>query len=415
MTAGVAARTLGQRVTAAFQSKEAADASRRRTLATNAEKMASTMGHLKGAAMKVGQMLSADPDFLPEEMNDALSTLQQNAPPMPFEVVKEVVEAALSAPLDQLFESFSTEPIGAASIGQVHRAMTRDGQDVAVKVQYPGIADSIESDMKNMASLLNLARAKVPKERIDAYVDEVTETLKKESDYLNEADNLERFQVVLKDLPELRAPTPVFELSRRNVLTMEFIEGPRLTDWLITASETQKTQKGEALIKAYITMMHEHGVLHADPHPGNFLVDNEERVVFLDLGCVRDFETSFAEGLAGILIGVWRSDLDRVMRELAALDFQTEGVDPELIWEWLELILEPLITPGLFDFGAWPIHENSRAFVLKNPSILSFAPPRQALFYVRVLAGLRGLLGKASVRMDAHAISKAAIQSLGYR
>lgn len=404
--AGVAARHLTQRVVSAFQSGEAAEESKRRALEKSAASIATTFGELKGAAMKVGQMLSTDPELLPPEVTDKLAGLQKDAPPMPFAMVRDVVEDALGAPLDEVFPTFSREPIGAASIGQVHRATTREGEDVAVKVQYPGIADTIESDMKNLGALLGFARATVPKERLDAYLDEVTSVLVRESDYLWEADQLERFQTVLKDVEGVRAPLPVHEYTRKNLLTMSYVEGRRLSDWLLDATDEEKQRQGTRLIKMYITMVHVHGALHADPHPGNFLVDEQGEIVLLDMGCVRDYDLAFSDQLLDIVRFMWRGDLEGTQATWRAMGFKDDGVDPEVVYEYLEMLLEPLLANREFDFGGWPIHERGLKFVKDHPSLLTFAPPKEAIFYLRVLAGLRGLLGSAGVHVNAHRIAK---------
>ncbi len=404
--AGVAARHLTQRVVSAFQSEQAAEQGKRRALEKSAASIVTTFGELKGAAMKVGQMLSTDPELLPPELTDKLSLLQKDAPPMPFSLVRDVVEEALGAPLDEVFPTFSREPIGAASIGQVHRATTREGEDVAVKVQYPGIGDTIESDMKNLGALLGFARATVPKERLDAYLDEVTEVIKRESDYLFEADQLERFQTVLRDVEGVRAPLPVHDYTRKNVLTMTFASGTRLSDWLATASDEQRKRQATRLIKAYIEMVHVHGALHADPHPGNFLVDESGEIVLLDLGCVRDYDLRFADHLLDIVRFLRRGELEELQRTWQELGFKDDGVEPETIYEYLELLFEPLLVDKEFDFGAWPIHERGLKFVKEHPSLLTFAPPREAIFYLRVLAGLRGLLGSGGVGVNAYRIAK---------
>lgn len=413
MTAGVAARHLGQRVASAFQTEEEAEAARRRHLERSATSIAATFGELKGAAMKVGQMLSTDPELLPPEITGALATLQKDAPPMDPELVRSVVEDALGGVLEDHYEFFSEKPIGAASIGQVHRARTREGQDVAVKIQYPGIADTLESDLKNLGSLLNLARARIPRDRVDSYLEEVTEVLKRESDYLNEADTLERFQTVLRDVEGVRVPTPVYELTRRNLLTMELIEGERLSDWLARQDEETKQRTGRRLIEAYIEMVHTHGALHADPHPGNFLVDGQENVVFLDLGCVREYDMAFSDGLIEILVALWRHDLDAMQAAWRRLGFQDDGVDPEVVYDWIEMALEPLVADRDFDFGVWRINEAGMQFMKKHPSILGFAPPKEVLFYLRVLAGLRGMFAASGVRVNAYRMSKEAVRARG--
>ncbi len=414
MTAGFAARQFTQKVVGAFQNEEQREDNRRKALKTSAEQIADGLGQLKGAAMKVGQMLSIDPELIPDEMADALARLQTEAPPMSFATVKAEVEAALGMSLDEAFSEFGPAPVGSASIGQVHRATTVDGQDVAVKIQYPGIADTIESDMKNLGTLLNLARAKISRERVDAYLDELTEVIKRESDYLAEADNLERFQTVLKDVEGVRVPLPVFDLSRPNLLVMEYVEGTRLSTWITEAPEEDRLRAGTRLIQSYITMMHDHQTLHADPHPGNFLVDDAGRIVFLDLGCVRDYDRTFTDGLLHIIIAMWRHDVDALMVGLEECGFATQGIDPELIYEWLGLVLAPLLTRGPFDYGTWNIQEQGVRFVKKHPALLNFHPPREALFYLRVLAGLRGLMGTGGVKIDAYRLARDGVKARGY-
>ncbi len=415
MTAGVTARQVTNRVVTAFQNDEDAEASRKRALALSAEQIVETMGQLKGAAMKIGQMLSADPEALPGEVTDALAKLQAEAPPMEFSMVKEVVEEALGDSLSALFSDFSETPIGAASIGQVHRGRLQSGMDVAIKVQYPGIANTIESDMKNLGSLLQLARAKVSRERLDSYVDEVTEVIKRESDYLAEADALERFQIILGDVEGVRVPIPVHEYTRRTVLTMEYIEGARLVDWLNTASPDKRKMQAERLIMSYIEMVHLHNALHADPHPGNFIVDASENIVFLDLGCVRDYAPQFGDGLIRLILSMWQGDLDRLMATLDDMGFVSEGIEPDLIYEWLELILTPLMANRPVNFGELKINDKAMRFVKDNPSILGFAPPQEALFYVRVLAGLRGVLASTNSSVNAYQIARDAVKRLGIK
>jgi predicted unusual protein kinase regulating ubiquinone biosynthesis (AarF/ABC1/UbiB family) len=451
LSASVAARHLTQKVVSAFTDEESAQESERRAMAQSAEQMRKTLGELKGAAMKVGQMLATDPEILPPEIAEQLSQLQHSAPPMDLATVRGVVEGALEQKLEDVFTSFSEKPIGAASIGQVHRATTKDGMNVAVKVQYPGIADTIASDMKNLGSLLVIARAQLPKDRVDAYLDEVTTVLQKESDYLNEADNLERFQVLLKDVEGVRVPIPVHELTRKQVLVMELFEGERLEDWLAKAPPEQKTVQGRRFLKAYLEMIHRHGALHADPHPGNFLVlttmessngaptggrlsgggpasgsagageglatatpeNGVPPIGILDLGCVRDYPVGFMDDQLRLLAGLWKHDIQALQTTWRKLGFMDKGVDPELIYDWLQLIFEPLTSNKITDFGTWKIHETALRFVLDNPSIKLWAPPREVLFYVRVLAGLRALMHKVGMRLNVYELSREVCRERG--
>lgn len=417
--ASVTARHVAQRVAGAFSDEATAAEGEKRARAKSAEQMTKTLGELKGAAMKLGQMLATDPEILPPEFMAQLSLLQHSAPAMAFSTVKAAVEAAFERPLDELYAEFSEEPIGAASIGQVHRARTKDGMAVAVKVQYPGIADTIRSDMKNLGSLLVMARAAVPKQRVDDYLEEITTVIERESDYLCEADNLERFQVVLKNVVGVRVPIPVHELTRKTVLTMELFRGRRLEEWLAAAPEEQKTAQGQRLLAAYLEMIHEHGALHADPHPGNFLVLEDETVDgvppigVLDLGCVRDFPIEFMDLQLRLLTALWRHDLDSMQQTWRQMGFLDDRVDAELIYDWLSLLFEPLLVDRVTDFGAWKVHESAMRFVLDNPSIKLWAPPREVLFYVRVLAGVRALLHKVGMKVNAYQISRRVVRERG--
>lgn len=416
--ASVTARHVAQRVAGAFSDEATAAEREKRARSKSAEQMTKTLGELKGAAMKIGQMLSTDPELLPPEFVDQLSQLQHSAPAMDFPTVKAAIERAFERPLDELFAEFSQQPIGAASIGQVHRARTRDGQDVAVKVQYPGIADTIRSDMKNLGSLLVMARAAIPKDRVDGYLEEITTVIERESDYLNEAENLERFQVLLKDVQGVRVPIPVHELTRRTVLTMEFFRGKKLEDWLSAASDEHKTAQGQRLLRAYLEMIHEHGALHADPHPGNFLVLDDEGsevppIGLLDLGCVRDFPVAFMDLQLKLLVGLWRHDLDAIQAIWREMGFLDTHVDAELVYDWLCLLFEPLLVDRVTDFGAWRVNESAMRFVLDNPSIKLWAPPREVLFYVRVLAGVRALLHKVGMKVNAYQISRQVVRERG--
>jgi len=420
LTASVTARHLGQKVAAAFQDDDARARAKKEAQKRSATQITKTLGELKGAAMKVGQMMATDPELLPPEMVDELAALQHSAPAMPLATVRSVVESALGRPLDDVFASFSPEPIGAASIGQVHKAVVRaDGAVVAVKVQYPGIGDTIRSDIRNLQGLFNLMRAHVSKERLDDWVDEFTAVIERESDYLREADNLERFHFVLKGLPGVRVPTPVHELTRRNVLVMEFFAGEKLEPWLLQASSEQKTVQARRLMEFFLQTMHRHHLLHADPHPGNFVVLTGEPAVdgapplgILDAGCVREYEPAFTDDLITFLVALWKHDTDKMLAVTRKLGF-ADGNDIGDVYEWNQIILAPLLHDREWDFGAWKIQEDALRFVLDHPAIKAWAPPREILFYVRTLAGLRGLLHKTGVKMNACRLARAMAEERG--
>jgi len=421
LTASVTARHLGQRVAAAFRDEDAQQRATHEAQKKTASEITRTLGELKGAAMKVGQMMATDPELLPPPMLEQLSTLQHSAPSMPFATVKGVVEGALGRPLDDVFASFSEQPIGAASIGQVHCGVLKDdGSKVAIKVQYPGIADTIRSDMKNLGNLFALLRTQVPKDRLDAWLEEFTSVLERESDYLREADNLERFHVVLKGTRGVRVPAPVPEHTRKNVLVMEFFDGKKLEPWLLQATEAQRTTQAARLMEVFLQTMHRHHLLHADPHPGNFLVltgepdiDGAPPLGLLDAGCVREYDAAFTDELIRFLVALWRHDADEMVAVTMRLGFSA-GQDIEEVYEWNQIILGPLLEDRDWDFGAWKIRDDAMRFLLSHPNIKAWSPPREILFYVRTLAGLRGLLHKTGVKLNVYRLARAMAEERGF-
>jgi predicted unusual protein kinase regulating ubiquinone biosynthesis (AarF/ABC1/UbiB family) len=421
LTASVTARHLGARVVSAFRDDDENEKAAQATQKKTASQITKTLGELKGAAMKVGQMMATDPELLPPSMIEELSTLQHSAPAMPFATVKGVVEAALGHALDDVFVEFSEAPIGAASIGQVHRGVLKDdGSKVAVKVQYPGIADTIRSDMRNLGNLFALLRTQVPKEKLDAWLEEFTSVIEREGDYLREADNLERFHVVLKNTRGVRVPAPVHEHTRKNVLVMEFFDGEKLEPWLMKATEAQKTTQAVRLMEVFLQTMHRHQLLHADPHPGNFLVltgeadvDGAPPLGLLDAGCVREYDVAFTDDLVRFLVALWRHDIDEMAAVTTRLGFGGAGQDLEEVYDWNQIILGPLLEDRDWDFGAWKIQDEAVRFLLAHPNIKAWAPPREMLFYVRTLAGLRGLLHKTGVKVNAYRLARAMAEERG--
>jgi predicted unusual protein kinase regulating ubiquinone biosynthesis (AarF/ABC1/UbiB family) len=195
MTASVAGQYAGQRARRLFRSEEYSEGARSESYTRMADRIADTLGEMKGAVMKVGQIASQTQDFLPKEFSDALQRLQKEAPPMPFEVIVGQIENELGKPVSELFDYLQEQPYAAASIGQVHRARMKDGTDVIIKVQYPGVDESCDSDLKQLRMALKLGGLlKLPKEHVDQLFGEIRVRLKEELDYENEAENLALFR-----------------------------------------------------------------------------------------------------------------------------------------------------------------------------------------------------------------------------
>lgn len=382
-----------------------------RAFEDNAQVIADVLGELKGASLKVGQLLSADPELLPDGFSEVIAQLQKDAPPMRYETVVGQIERSLGRDLQSVFTYFSDEPIGSASIGQVHRATLDSGEDVAVKVQYPGVVEALESDLKMLKSLLVYGRLVVDKGRLEEYFDEVRDFVILEADYETEAANMERFREILGRREGFRAPRPFPKWTTDKVLVMEYVEGEKLDEALAEREENARQALLERWVRTYMWLFHEVHELHADPHPGNFLLTDDDRIVMLDYGAVKAFEPSFADGMLEIMVSCWENDDRRAVelyRELgfAADEADLEGFDPELLRGYHDIILEPFLTDGPFDFGGWSPAMRGKKYMMRHPSFLKIVPPQEAMLYLRTLSGIKGLLNKLDAALDVNAMAR---------
>ncbi|MET0910133.1 MAG: AarF/ABC1/UbiB kinase family protein [Ilumatobacteraceae bacterium] len=263
---------------------------------TTAQHVADELGQMKGALMKLGQMASYLDEGLPEPLRMALSQLQSNAPPMAIDLVIATVEAELGGPIDDLFVEFDPEPIAAASIGQVHRAIVLDPttgaeRAVAVKVQYPGIGEAIESDLKNADMLGVLLRQGFGGLDPDEMIEEIKIRLSEELDYRIEARNQQRFADDYRDHPFIRIPEVVPELSTGRVLTSELIVGFGWKE-LLERPQDERDRVGEIIFRFVFRSLYGLGAFNGDPHPGNYLFHDDGTVTFLDFGLVKRFTSA---------------------------------------------------------------------------------------------------------------------------
>jgi predicted unusual protein kinase regulating ubiquinone biosynthesis (AarF/ABC1/UbiB family) len=300
---------MGSRVTTGYVSDSArevfASAERRegirseRQLRTTAE-VVQTLGSMKGAFMKLGQMASYLDASLDPEVRRTLAQLQDNAPPMSAELAASVIEAELGRPPDAVFAEWDPVPLASASIGQVHKAITADGRAVAVKVQYPGVDDAIRADLDNSATLLSVIRLAFPSLDAQAVVGELRERIGEELDYILEARNQTMFARHYQDHPFIHVPAVVAELSTRRVLTSELVVGARYEE-VLGWSQHERDQAGEAIFRFVFGGLYQMHVFNGDPHPGNYLFHGEGRVTFLDFGLVKWFEPDDVELLAAMV------------------------------------------------------------------------------------------------------------------
>ncbi len=270
-----------------------ADAARREELDVarqlkTAEAVAETLGNMKGAMMKLGQMASYLDQGMPETVRDALAELQQDAPPMAPELAARVITEELGAGPDVLFAEWDPVPIAAASIGQVHRAMTHDGRAVAVKVQYPGVDAAIKGDLDNAGMLFTAMTFLFPGLDPEPLVEELRDRIIEELDYRLEADNQRLFAETYAGHPFIHVPAVVDELSATRVLTTELAPGVRFAE-MLTWSQEEKDLAAETIYRFVFGSLYRLSAFNGDPHPGNYLFEPGGKVTFLDYGLVKRF------------------------------------------------------------------------------------------------------------------------------
>ena len=304
---------------------------------TNARRVYETILKLQGLFIKVGQALSIMANFLPEAFRAELEGLQDQVPPRPFEEISSRIEEELGSKPRELFARFDRVPLASASLGQVHEAETRDGRRVAVKVQHLDIDQIVRLDLKTIRRIMAIVQWFVPVQGLDAYYHQIKEMLGRELDFTLEADNIERISKHFEKDPRVIFPTPVRELSTSRVITTTFVEGRKLSDLAgLDAMGIDKKELASRLVRVYCQMIFVDGVYHADPHPGNILVDKNGNLVLLDFGAVAELSPQMREGIPEFLEGVLRRDTERLIRALRKMGFLSRTSDEVVSEEIIE-------------------------------------------------------------------------------
>lgn len=405
-TAGsVAGALASRRIAGLFESEDERALRMRDELIENARKIVATMGELKGAAMKLGQMMSILPENLPEEFRQELALLQTESPSMPYEQIREIIERSLGRSLPEIFLRFDPEPIGAASIGQVHRAKLFDGREVAVKIRYPGIESTLESDLQNLGSLMKLGVVMAEAEKLDAVLTELKAGLLAEADYKKEAENLRHYGAKLEAMGAV-VPKVLDELSTEDVLTMSFIDGRKLDGALKEEPEPGRHELALSLTDIFLRMFHEEQFLHADPHPGNFLLTPDRKIAFLDFGCVRTYSPAFTDGWLRILVAKWKGRTDDLPERFDQLGFTRlrggKGLSADQLSGLLDIVCAPFLEDRDFDWATFKPQKAMEGYFMKNLEIVRFASPPEATFYFRVMGGNFSLFSSAGIRGNFH-------------
>jgi predicted unusual protein kinase regulating ubiquinone biosynthesis (AarF/ABC1/UbiB family) len=299
LAAGQAAKQIGTRAANVARSDEAARAALDRRQIETAQQIVTALGAMKGAAMKLGQVMSfLDVGLVPEEYREEfqrkLGELRDSAPKVAFSDMKRVIEAEYGQPVGKIFAEFDPEPIAAASIGQVYRARLHDGREVAVKVQYPGVAAAVRADMQNLGMIMRLMKRVAPGLDVRAIAREISERIGEELDYELEASNQRSMARIFRGHPFIVIPEVVTSLSHERVMVSEFLEG-RGFEEIKDLPQAERDRVGEIVFRFYFGCMYRHHQFSGDPHPGNFMLLDDGRAAFLDFGLFKRIDASVAE------------------------------------------------------------------------------------------------------------------------
>jgi predicted unusual protein kinase regulating ubiquinone biosynthesis (AarF/ABC1/UbiB family) len=369
-----------------------------------AEDVAKELGNMKGAIMKAGQLIGFIAEGLPQEAQDALATLQADVPPMSPGLARGVIFDELGDEPERLFLEWEEEPVAAASIGQVHRAVLKDGRRVAVKVQYPGVAEAITGDLDNAELLYGMVSALALKNLdVKALVDELRQRMGDELDYRIEARCQQEFADRYATHPFIKVPSVVPERSSTKVLTSEWVDGQTWAEFEASATDDARQQAGEVLFRFAQGSVHLHGVFNGDPHPGNYRFHADGSMTFLDFGLVKRWTPGEFERLDPILDAVMDEDAELLAKRMVKAGFlqADHGLDAQHVFGYVGNPYLPYL-PEEFTFTREFVGEAlGRMMDLNGPYgdvINALNMPASFVILDRVVWGVSALEGKLEAR-----------------
>jgi predicted unusual protein kinase regulating ubiquinone biosynthesis (AarF/ABC1/UbiB family) len=397
-----------RRLFAGAEAKKRIDAQQRKA---NAERVAETMGHMKGALMKLGQIMSFISDDLPEEYRAALATLQASAPPMDFALLRDVAETELGMPLERAFARFDPTPLASASIGQVHRATLPSGEEVVVKIQYPGVAEAIRADLSNAEMLYRMAMMFYPGVDVSPIVDELRGRTLEELDYALEARNQQAFYDLYHDHPFIRVPKVYPSRSSARVLVSEYCPGKRFAE-IVELPDAERQRYSEVLYRFIFGSIGRFGVFNGDPHPGNYLFCDDGRVVFLDFGCVKYFPAQMRRDWKALVSAHLHGDKNTFRAQLIALGFiqEADQIDAQDLYDYFGYFYEPFHHDRVFEFTR-EYNSQSLGHVFRPQGRFAVMAkklnmPPDFVFVNRIQWGVVSLLATLGARGNWHRIHK---------
>ncbi len=351
-----------------------------------ARQLVDMLGEMKGAAMKLGQLASfyefAAPGEYLSTYRDALTMLQNSAPPMDPELSKRVIREEFGRSVSEVFDDFEDEAVAAASIGQVHRARLKTGESVAVKVQYPGVDEAVRSDLKNVGAMTKLAVAIAPNLDPKEVAKEVKERVLEELDYRREATNQEKFADLFREHPFIVVPKVYMEFCRARVITQEFIDGEPFLSALEWPQE-KRDDLAEIVFRFFYGCLNRFQIFSADPHPGNYLLLDDGRVAFLDFGLVREIDMGTLKNLLELVQALIVDDKERGRQALEGIGIlNSRTPEIEAVWEHLMMLNAPVL--------------EDRPFKIDPPLVQGIAgagfDPRSPAFQTLRKVGIPGIM-----------------------
>lgn len=372
----------------------------------NAARLAGQLAQMRGAALKMGQLLSMDAgDFLPPEMTAILARLRADADPMPPKQLQRVLDASWGDDWLRRFSRFQVRPIAAASIGQVHRAQTKDGRDLAIKVQYPGVRASIDSDIANLGLLLKIPGVMPPGIDLPVLMEEARSQLHAEADYLREAQQMRRYGAHLAGQPEFLLPEPDADFTTPDVLAMTYIDS-RPIETLAEAPQDMRDQAGARLARLVLDELFRFDLMQTDPNFANYRWQPDSgRIVLLDFGATRSFSPSVAPDYLRLLKGALADDRAAVRQAAVAIGYfraETDQAHQDMLMQMMDLAFAPLRAGGIFDVASTDIPQRVAEMAMQVAQTRTRAemPPPEILFLHRKIGGLYLLLARLRARID---------------
>ncbi|HLI42019.1 MAG TPA: AarF/ABC1/UbiB kinase family protein [Streptosporangiaceae bacterium] len=374
-----------------------------------AEDVAATLGTMKGVLMKLGQMASYVDEGLSPAVRRTLGRLTDSVPPMSADLAAQVVAEELGMPPERAFATWDPEPIAAASIGQVHRAITRDGRAAAVKVQYPGIAETIEADLGNVALLRRMLKITAPAQDVDALLAELRDRVTEELDYRREARSQQFFADYYAGHPTIHVPGIIGELSARRVVTSELADGVRFAE-LAGWPQAERDLAGETIYRFVFRSLYGAHAFNGDPHPGNYLFHGGGRVTFLDFGLVKHFTAEEMAPLAAMarhLCVDCDPEAFRGAMERAGFLVPGAPVPTDAVVEHMALFYDTVRERGPRTMtGEYATAVTRRFFDFRSPLAAYARIPRSYVILQRINLGVFALLGELSATADWRGIAE---------